>query len=268
MNLVINARDAMPRGGVLTITTGNTLITEAEALTLPEVQAGSYAVLRIRDTGEGMDEATRARIFEPFFTTKEIGKGTGLGLATVYGIVKQSGGHIVVESQIHRGTTMTIYWPSTGVAPTEASSAAAAEPFDARGTETVLLVEDQAELREIIGLTLESAGYTVISAATPQEALETARAHRGPIDLLLSDVVMPQMNGPKLAAHMKGLRPGVKVLFMSGYAGNAIEEYGVPADSTALLEKPFSSTSLTRMVRQVLGPPADAAKGSTREIHD
>jgi nitrogen-specific signal transduction histidine kinase len=251
MNLAVNARDAMPDGGVLTIETANVEVDSAYARAHAPVQPGPYVQLQVRDTGVGMDEAVRQRVFEPFFTTKPEGVGTGLGLSTVYGIVKQSGGYVWVESTPGRGTTFTIHLPRV-----EGPEEPRAEPLNtevrAKGGETILVVEDQANLRELICEVLEDNGYSVLSARDPREALSLVEAHGGRIDLLLTDVVMPGMSGHELAGELTPQRPAMRVLYMSGYTSDIIAGRGVLQEGLQLLEKPFTSLSLTRRVRQVL----------------
>jgi CheY-like chemotaxis protein len=209
-------------------------------------------VLQVSDTGCGMDRETQARIFEPFFTTKELGKGTGLGLSTVYGVVKQSGGYIWVYSEPGRGTTFKIYLPRVDqpVTPSEPGSG----QKDAKGTETILVVEDAPALRELTRELLESQGYTVLEAADGAEALRVAEKHQGPIHLLLTDVVMPGMDGRVLAESMVRSHPDLKVLYVSGYTDDAILRHGVLDSKIVLLQKPFTRENLARKVREVLGP--------------
>jgi len=259
LNLVVNARDAMPQGGELRISTGRSRIDAAEARRRG-VPPGEYAELRIADTGSGMDEATKARIFEPFFTTKEPGKGTGLGLSTVYGIVKQLDGFITVDSEIGHGTTFGIYLHR---APKGDIARPAAVPtMSQRGTEVVLLVEDDDGVREIARRALEHRGYRVIIAPNGTEALQLAAEHRGAIDLLLTDVVMPAISGPALAEELRRREPGMAVLFMSGYNDVAIETHGVLAPDSAMIEKPFTMDALANKVREVLRGAASARAAS------
>jgi two-component system, cell cycle sensor histidine kinase and response regulator CckA len=239
MNLTVNARDAMPHGGKLTISTGNAEMDDAFVRRNPGAIPGSYVVLSVSDTGCGMDQDTQAHIFEPFFTTKGEGKGTGLGLATVCGVVKQSGGYISVESEPGKGSTFRIYLPR--IQEPVASTA----PVDgwkekARGCETVLLVEDAHALRELARELLEAGGYTVLEAANGADAVSLAEKHPGPIHLLLSDVVMPGMNGPELAGKIIRARPDTKVLYMSGHTGDALPVQELLNSGAALLHKPFT----------------------------
>jgi PAS domain S-box-containing protein len=255
VNLAVNARDAMPEGGQLTIETANVVLDDEFARLQSGVRPGPHVLLAISDTGIGMDAETRAHIFEPFFTTKEPGKGTGLGLSTVYGIVKQSGGHIVAQSEPGRGTTFRIYLPRVEEveAPPEAEPIAIPRRDADGGTETILLVEDEEDLRGVIKETLEAFGYTLLEARHGGEALRIAERHAGPIDLLVTDVIMPVMNGAELAQRLRPLRPGMGVMFMSGYSSDeaAAQHDGVDA-SAAYLEKPFSPFQLVRRVREVL----------------
>jgi nitrogen-specific signal transduction histidine kinase/CheY-like chemotaxis protein len=251
VNLAVNARDAMREGGRLTLETLNVTLPPGNPFGLPP---GEAIELRVSDTGCGMDAAVQAKIFEPFFTTKEPGKGTGLGLSTVYGIVTQSGGAIAVESAVGCGTTFRIVLPS--VADAEAAAAPAAAPVQARGTETVLLVEDEQGVRDLTRLALQQAGYTVLAASGPEEAIRLATAHERRIDLILTDVVMPFMSGPALAEWLAARFPEAKVLYMSGYTDEALVPHGVPLEGVAFLHKPFTPTTLAQRVREVL----DAAR--------
>jgi len=256
MNLVSNARDAMPEGGRVTIESANVTMTDAhhqERL----VEPGRYVVLSVSDTGQGMDQSTQARIFEPFFTTKEPGKGTGLGLSTAYGIVKQSGGYIFVSSEIGRGATFHIYLPRMEETVKQTSSAAPmGRPLG--GTETVLLVEDEPRVRILARDWLREHGFTVLEARHGVEALLIGNQHRGPIHLLVTDVVMPQMSGPEVAKQLAGLQPDMKVLFMSGYTDHAAVHHGVIDPGCSFLQKPFDSEELLRKVHDVLQGGASA----------
>jgi PAS domain S-box-containing protein len=254
-NLAVNARDAMPRGGQLTIETGNVTIVEASAGQRGEaVPPGSYVRLAVTDSGVGMDEDTRARIYEPFFTTKGPGKGTGLGLSTVYGIIKQSHGFIEVDSEVGRGTSFTVYLPQVAeAAGTDRQGPAAVSNA---GTETILVVEDNAGLRKLATRVLASAGYHVIGAASGEEALRLLEHHDGPVHLLLSDVVMPGMNGRQLAEQIAPARPRMKVLLMSGYTDDAIVRHEVSDAEVPFLSKPFTGVALLQKVREVLDSQA------------
>jgi PAS domain S-box-containing protein len=252
MNLTVNARDAMPHGGKLTISTSNAEMDDAFVRRNPGAVPGSYVVLSVGDTGCGMDHETQAHIFEPFFTTKGEGKGTGLGLATVYGVVKQSGGYISVESEPGKGSTFRIYLPRIEE-PVAATSCVDGGGEKAYGCETVLLVEDAHALRELARELLEAGGYTVLEAANGADAISLAEKHPGPIHLLLSDVVMPGMNGPELAGKIIGGRPDTKVLYMSGHTGDALPVRELLNSGAALLHKPFTGLSLATKVREVLG---------------
>jgi two-component system cell cycle sensor histidine kinase/response regulator CckA len=250
LNLAANARDAMPQGGVLTIETANVELDANYAARHDEAAAGSWVLMAVSDTGTGMDTETQARIFEPFFTTKALGRGTGLGMASVYGIVKQCGGLIYVYSEVGKGTTFKVYLPRV-VKPAERSAAAPAQP-DLRGAETILIVEDAAEMREITRAFLASFGYAVLEAGNATEAFERADQHPGRIDLLITDVVMPGESGPKLAARLLQKKPGLKVLYVSGYTENAIVHHGLVDPGIALLQKPYSRDTLGRKVRELL----------------
>ncbi len=254
MNLVVNARDAMPQGGKVLIESRSVDLDEAFARRHTPLQAGRYVMLAVSDTGTGMDSETQAHVFEPFFTTKEVGKGTGLGLATVYGVVKQSGGYVTLDSELGKGTTFRIYLP-----PVEASAAPAAaashQDIATKGTGTILIAEDERGVRELAREFLSLSGYTVLEARDGLEAIAIAESHKGPIDLLITDVVMPRMGGRELAARMAELRPDTRILFMSGYA-----EY-VPSQSEAdeksqWLTKPFTRVALTRKAGEILKPAA------------
>ena len=254
INLVLNARDAMPKGGKVTIETSNVELEEDHQSKCSQIPAGKYVLLALTDTGCGMDEETQNRIFEPFYTTKEIGKGTGLGLATVYGIVKQSGGFIWVYSEEGRGTTFKVYLPRVDSPLTEARPSRRIEIN--KGTETILVVEDAEPLRALTTEFLTSSGYTVLEAANGDEAIQIAQSHGGSIDLLLTDVVMPRMGGKPLVEQMAQIRPHTRVLYMSGYPNDGIVQAGILSNGVALLEKPFTREILSKRVRQVLDEPA------------
>jgi len=251
VNLAVNARDAMPDGGRLTIETANVDLDEGYAGRHVSVRPGAYVRLCVSDTGDGMDEKTRVRLFEPFFTTKEVGKGSGLGLATVYGIVKQSSGNIWVYSEVDHGTTFKIYLPQVQESAETVAERRAAKPHRG-GAETVLLVEDEDRVREFIREVLEGLGYTVLEARRPGEAMRISERHPGPIHLLLTDVVMPELNGRRLAQRLTPGRAEMKVLYMSGYADDAIARHGVLEPGTRFLEKPFSTETVADKVREVL----------------
>jgi two-component system cell cycle sensor histidine kinase/response regulator CckA len=252
MNLAVNARDAMPSGGRLRIETSNAELDHSYAATHPIVQTGRYVLLAVTDTGTGMDPETQAHIFEPFFTTKEQGKGTGLGLATVYGVVKQSGGFIWVYSELGKGTSFKIYLPRVDQ-PAEGTGSSQVSTVEPRGTETVLLVEDEQDVREVAREFLESGGYTVIEASNGAEALRLAAEHKGRIDLLVTDMVMPGMTGQELAGRLQKACSGLGVIYMSGYSEDAAAEAAQSDASTRLLTKPFSKNMILRTVREVLG---------------
>jgi signal transduction histidine kinase/CheY-like chemotaxis protein len=251
MNLAVNARDAMPRGGRLTIETANVDIDELYARSRPGVEPGPHVMLAVSDTGHGMKQEILDHIFEPFFTTKEARRGTGLGLATVHGIVKQSGGHIWAYSEPEHGATFKVYLPRVGGMKTVAAPATAEKEMP-RGAETVLLVEDEAGLREMIRECLEASGYTVLEARQAAHALEIAQSHHGPIHLLMTDVVMPGMSGRKLAQSLAASHPETTVLYMSGYTDDAVVLHGVLAEDVAFLQKPFTIRALAQKVRALL----------------
>jgi two-component system cell cycle sensor histidine kinase/response regulator CckA len=255
MNLVVNSRDAMSGGGKLTIETSNVELDDEYAARHVGVKPGRYVQLAITDTGCGMDERTKMQLFEPFFTTKEKGKGTGLGLSTVYGIVRQSGGHIWVYGELGLGSTFKICLPrELSVKATATRLQAVQEP--ARGTETVLVVEDEEALRKVARRALETAGYTVLTAAAGDEALLVSAQHTGTIQLLLTDVIMPRMGGKALAQAFLKTRPLAKVLYMSGYADDAFVHDGVVEEGTHFIGKPFTATDVRQKVRSVLDSPS------------
>ncbi|MFZ2641701.1 MAG: PAS domain S-box protein [Verrucomicrobiia bacterium] len=255
MNLVVNARDAMPDGGTLTISTANLKLTSADMGQHAKVKPGDYALLSVADTGTGMSAEVKAHLFEPFFTTKETGKGTGLGLATIYGIVAEAGGQIVVQSEPGQGATFEIYLPQMAGILEEAERSPKEKPV-AGGKETILLVEDEAIVREMARVFLTDLGYTVLEAKNGTAALQTASKHQGPIHLLLTDMVMPKMTGRTLAQKLAAKRPQMKVLYMSGYPRSAEISRTLLPDGAAFVPKPFTSESLGQSVRQTLELPA------------
>ena len=260
MNLVVNARDAMPDGGRLTIETADVTLGQILSERHEDVQPGPYAMLTVSDTGIGMDDETRQRVFEPFFTAKETGEGTGLGLSMVYGFIKQSGGYIDVVSQPGQGATFRLYLPLAEGLPD-----VIAEPFQAdampAGSETILLAEDDEAVRGIMVRTLRNCGYTVLDASNAREALPLGKYYDGQIDLLVSDVVMPGLNGPELARLLKTARPEMRMLFVSGYAESAAAQAVALPDELKLLTKPFTSEVLAQTVRQLLDADADDNAG-------
>jgi PAS domain S-box-containing protein len=254
LNLAVNARDAMPKGGKLTIETQNSELDESYSRLHPDARPGRYVLLGVSDTGSGMDTATMARIFEPFFTTKGPGKGTGLGLATVYGIVKQGGGHVAAYSEVGRGTTFKVYLPRIeGRSLTSGSHPGLIKHV--AGTETILLVEDEEAVRTLAALALRLSGYTILEADGVEDALRILEKHTGPLQLLVTDVVMPGVGGRVLADRLTERRPHLKVLYLSGYTDDAIVRHGVLEAEAHFLQKPFTGTALARKVREVLDGP-------------
>lgn len=251
MNLAVNARDAMPAGGKLTVTTANTSLDENYLKNFPDLSPGDYVMLAVTDTGTGMSEEVKAHLFEPFFTTKPAGKGTGLGLATCFGIVKQNTGHINLYSELGRGTTFKIYFPrvQSALEPARVRSQPAAV---AGGRETVLVVEDEPAVLELAAFALREKGYTVFEAVNGEEGLRVVRQHEGKIDLVLTDVIMPVMGGKEMADHLQNSHPDTKVLFTSGYTEDAIGHHGVLRPGIVFLQKPYITTTLARKVREVL----------------
>jgi signal transduction histidine kinase/CheY-like chemotaxis protein len=249
VNLVVNARDAMPGGGRLILETGNVFLDEKISSKHPYEAVGPHVFLAVSDTGVGMSEETQAHLFEPFFTTKEKGKGTGLGLSTVYGIVKQSQGYIHVHSEVGKGTTVRIFLPRADGEVETLSPVLSSVP---QGNETVLVVEDEGSVRELVERVLSGKGYRVLPASEGSEGLRIAGGHQEPINLLITDVVMPGMGGCELANRLEAARPGMKVLFMSGYSEKTIHHQGAMEGGPAFLQKPFTSDALLRKVRETL----------------
>jgi len=251
LNLAINARDAMPDGGKLSIETSNLLVDEKLASSFTFLQPGAYVLLTVRDTGIGMDSETRRHIFEPFFTTKGPGKGTGLGLATVYGVVKQSGGGVTVDSEPGKGSTFNIFLPRTQESAVETVPVETV-PAPATVTGTILLVEDEEALLNLTAERLTECGYNVLPAHDGLQALEIAREFNGPIQLLLTDIMMPRMGGLALARNMAELRPGIRVLFMTGHADREASYREAMRSGAESIQKPFTHEQLLQLVRKAL----------------
>ncbi|MBV8842815.1 MAG: response regulator [Bryobacterales bacterium] len=250
MNLVLNARDAMPRGGTLLIATQNAEVTPGQAKLMDDIAPGMYVALTVTDTGRGMDERTRSRIFEPFFTTKSASQGTGLGLATAYGIVKQCGGYIHVESQPSKGTSFKIFLPRVNEAQAVPAKQESAAPVSAR----ILVVEDYNELRSLIGEVLREEGYTVLEASTGAEALSVVREYRGRLDLVMTDLAMPEMDGQTFADQVRRAHPHLKIVFMSAYPEAVLDHAEGKHHRIPVLRKPFTDADLTARIREVLNP--------------
>jgi len=259
LNLAVNARDAMPGGGTLTIETANVELDASYTRQQANLEPGGYVMLAVSDTGEGIDPEVRHRVFDPFFTTKPQGQGTGLGLSTVYGIIAQSDGHVAVYSEPGLGATFKVYLPLVAE-PSVAQPIPLSPDTSAAGDETILLVEDEDVVRAIATEILERQGYTVLAAATGEEAIALAQSHDGPIQLLLTDVVMPKMGGRELATRVAAIRDGIKVLYTSGYTDAAVANHGVLDDGRAFLQKPFTRKVLTRRVREMLDETSDSGR--------
>jgi PAS domain S-box-containing protein len=255
MNLVINARDAMPAGGKLLIQTANVCLDETFTRANLDVNPGQYVMLAVSDTGHGMDKKTLSHIFEPFYTTKQLGKGTGLGLATVYGVINQSGGHISVDSEINRGTTFKIYLPAVEDSPERKQENIPVKKRPQGVPETILIAEDQDEVLTLVGMILNDAGYKILEANHCDVASQICAAYPERIHLLLVDMVMPKMSGPELADRLMALHPEMKIIYMSGYTDDTINQYGVIKQGKAFLQKPFTPTDLLNKVREVLDAP-------------
>jgi CheY-like chemotaxis protein len=260
MNLVVNARDAMPKGGRLTVETADVELDAAYASEHVTVKPGRYLMLAVTDTGTGMSPDTVAHIFEPFYTTKEGGRGTGLGLSTVYGIVKQSEGYVWVYSELGRGSTFKVYLPRVD-GPAEALPAAKVPAANQTGSETILLVEDQPQVRELAEMVLGGKGYSVVVAATPEEAERVCEQRDREIHLLLTDVIMPGVSGRELARRLTARQPNMRVLYMSGYTFNVMAQGGMLEDGVAFLQKPFTPSTLADKVREVLDRSVATSKG-------
>ena len=256
INLVVNARDAMPTGGRITIEAGNVTIGDQDSRESAELSPGNYVMLSVSDTGVGMSKKVQDHIFEPFFTTKESGQGSGLGLSTVFGIVKQSGGHIFVDSDPGHGSTFKILFPASRERPTRVITSADLAPINLTGVETILLVEDENAVRSFVARALRQQGYQVLDASNGGEALMIAEQHEGIIHLLLTDVIMPRVSGKQLAERLRSLRTDLRVLYMSGYAEEIIAPHGVLEPGAAFIEKPLTAEALGRKVREVLDASA------------
>jgi len=256
MNLAVNAKDAMPSGGKLTIETANVELDESYARSHVDVKQGHYVMFSVNDTGVGMSPEVRERIFEPFFTTKEKGKGTGLGLSTTYGIVKQSEGHIWVDSVQGKGTTFKIYLPRVNE-PREAITEEILKEELPRGDETILIVEDEEEVRKLARKILEKQGYRILETLNGDDALLACETRKSPIHLMLTDIVMPGMSGSELARLLKPLYPEIRILYMSGYTDNAIVRHGALGKGVNYIQKPFTMEGLARKVREVLDKESD-----------
>lgn len=253
MNLVLNARDAMPDGGTVTLATRNV---ELDAAFFEQQgmapRPGHYCLLSVHDTGMGMDEQTAGRVFEPFFTTKGLGKGTGLGLSTVYGIVLEGQGVITLSTQLEQGSTFRVYFPHTMSAGRQEVAAGPTPAGDVRGTETILLIEDEALVRQLLKVVLSSRGYTILEAGTGKAACDTADGHSGEIHLILSDVILPDDKGPLVAERLRAMRPGIKMLFMSGYLGLKSDHEHSMIRQHPFIQKPFTLQALLETVHRVL----------------
>ncbi|MBN1584658.1 MAG: response regulator [Anaerolineae bacterium] len=261
VNLSVDARDAMPGGGQLVLSTQNVTLIPEDTEQYLDIAPGPYVLLTIRDTGTGITDEVKSHLFEPFFTTKERGKGTGPGLSTVYGIVKQANGHIEVESRVGEGSTFRIYLPHIE-AKVVVNESQPRSSVLAHGTETLLLVEDEDIVRELARRVLERQGYTVLAARLPQHALDLMQNYVGPVSLLIADVIMPGMDGPELAKRLLELRPDLQVMYMSGYTDDELSDHGVLESGFTLLPKPFDPNELVQAVRKMLD--ADASGGKPR----
>jgi CheY-like chemotaxis protein len=250
VNLVLNAQDAMPGGGTLRVSCANADLDRAHTNLHTGAQPGPHVMLSVSDTGVGMSEETTEHIFEPFFTTKPMGKGTGLGLATVYGILRQTGAHISVESELGKGSTFTVYFPAVEAAPSRAEAIPSTDT--AGGDEVILVCEDEELVRELASHVLRAAGYTVLEAENGRHALEVAADHRGPIHLLVSDVVMPELDGRKLSQEMIRTHPGLRVMFVSGYTNAVLDSEVSIGEGTDFLQKPFTPAVLLQRIRKLL----------------
>jgi CheY-like chemotaxis protein len=260
MNLVVNARDAMPGGGVLTIRTSNVEFGDGDVKGFIDLKPGRYVLMTVTDTGTGMTAETKRRLFEPFFTTKPVGVGTGLGLSMVYGIVKQHGGEVSCYSELGLGSTFKVYWPATDQ-PSESAASQEAHQTPYLGDETILLVEDDPQLRQLSSSVLAHCGYKMLVAATPEEGLAMCKANHGDIRLLITDVVMPRINGRQLAEQIIQVSSAIKVLYISGYTNNAIVHYGVLDPGLWFLPKPFTLAALMAKVREVLDSSTSEPQG-------